>query len=115
MQLSFVSPYFPAFYQIPRYVQWLRDADDRASYAVHREFLQHLQCGASPARWVLKGVTHTAHFERIKEIYPDARLIWPHRDPVEQLASLATLVAITRRASEAKELREIYEELLRIA
>lgn len=112
MQMSFVSPYFPAFFDIPDYERWRLDADHGSAYRLHHAFLQHLQWRAPGRRWALKGVAHVGHLELVAQTYPDACLVWPHRDPVELFASMVTLVAITRRAGEPAELRRIFEEML---
>ena len=52
-------------------------------YESHRRVLQHLQYGAPDRRWALKGTYHTNRVEVIWSIYPDADIIWNHRDPVQ--------------------------------
>ena len=56
-------------------------------YTFHRRFLQHIQHGAPPKRWVLKGVSHQFQIGGVMTTYPDAVPVWIHRDPVKNLAS----------------------------
>src|SRR6201985_1868055 len=60
--------------------------DATAQYWLHKAMLQQLQYGRPRKYWVLKGF----HGFRLKEMfatYPDARLVWVHREPVQVAAS----------------------------
>lgn len=60
--------------------------DHHAQYALHRMMLQHIQYTRPPKRWVLKGF-HGRRLRALFDTYPDARIVWEHRDPVQVLAS----------------------------
>jgi hypothetical protein len=45
-----------------------------------------------PKRWVLKGVVHHARMSALKAVYPDAIVIWLHRDPQKVFPSNMELV-----------------------
>ena len=60
--------------------------DHHAQYALHRMMLQHIQYTRPPKRWVLKGF-HGRRLRALFDTYPDARIVWVHRDPVQVLAS----------------------------
>lgn len=113
MQMSLISSYFPAFFRLRAYDEWLATADFTPAFRVHHEFLQHLQWRQPQRRWVLKGVTHVEHLDTLLAFYPDALLVWPHRDPVDQMASMSALVGVTRRAQTAEERAEIFRYLLK--
>jgi hypothetical protein len=66
--------------------------DARAQYRIHRMMLQQLQYARPKKRWVLKGF-HSGRLDAMFEAYPDARLIWTHRDPVQMIASRIVMVA----------------------
>jgi hypothetical protein len=69
--------------------------DPVQQYALHKMMLQHLQYGREKKRWVLKGF-HGARLKPMFAAYPDARMIWTHRDPVQVTASkVAMTVALT--------------------
>jgi hypothetical protein len=57
-------------------------------YEFHRRFLRHLQYRSPARRWVPKGVTHMFHLPYVAGTYPDAAMVWIHRDPVTTIASL---------------------------
>jgi hypothetical protein len=52
--------------------------------------LQQLQYARPKKYWVLKGF-HAARLEALFETYPDASIIWVHRDPVQAIASRIVL------------------------
>ncbi|UXA19581.1 sulfotransferase [Mycobacterium sp. SMC-4] len=60
--------------------------DHHAQYALHRMMLQHIQYTRTPKRWVLKGF-HGRRLRALFDTYPDAHIVWVHRDPVQVLAS----------------------------
>ena len=65
--------------------------DPLAQYRLHRMMLQHCQHGREPRYWVLKGTSHHHRLRALFETYPDAQLIWIHRDPVQATASRIVL------------------------
>jgi hypothetical protein len=62
------------------------EQDHGAQYAIHKMMLQHIQFGRPNRRWVLKGF-HGQRLRALFDTYPDARIVWVHRDPVQVLAS----------------------------
>ncbi|WP_428310587.1 sulfotransferase family protein [Hydrocarboniphaga sp.] len=66
--------------------------DPRAQYAIHKMMLQQFQYARPGKYWVLKGF-HGARLEALFETYPDASLIWTHRDPVQVIASRIMMAA----------------------
>jgi hypothetical protein len=98
----FRSLRFDTNYHIPAYRNWL-DADvvrHLPAYRFHKRFLQFLQhqdeARQSP-RWVLKCPEHLFALQAIRAVYPDARLVFVHRDPVKVLLSQARLTEVLRR------------------
>jgi hypothetical protein len=67
-------------------------ADVRAQYRIHKMMLQQLQFARPKKYWVLKGF-HQYRLQALFEAYPDARIIWTHRDPVQVIASQIVLTA----------------------
>lgn len=67
-------------------------ADPRAQYRLHRMMLQQFQYARPKKYWVLKGF-HNARLTELFATYPDARIIWTHRDPVQVIASRIAMVA----------------------
>jgi hypothetical protein len=96
MAHDFASMLFHVPYDVPSYQAWLDAADMRWVYASHRRQLQYLQWRCPAARWVLKSPCHLWHLEALLAVYPDARLVHTHRDPLKVTASLASLTTTLR-------------------
>ncbi len=97
----FRSLRFDTTYEIPSYRSWLDDAGHVPAYHFHKRFLQHLQhqhmaFGQGGGRWVLKCPDHVFALEAVRAVYPDARLVFVHRDPVSVLLSVAKLTEVVR-------------------
>jgi len=93
---SFLSYQFQTTHYVPSYQSWLEAQDLRASYEWHRRFLQHLQWRGRGERWVLKAPAHLFGLPALFAAYPDAGMIFTHRDPTEVAASLASLTTHLR-------------------
>ena len=60
--------------------------DSTTQYRIHKMMLQAIQRGAAPRTWILKGF-HAGRLAVLFDAYPDARLLYIHRDPVPVIAS----------------------------
>ncbi|MDB5425490.1 MAG: hypothetical protein JWQ29_2906 [Phenylobacterium sp.] len=85
-------------YDIPTYRDWMLNADHRASYEAHKRTLQHLQ-HRHPGPWVLKYPKHILTLDALIAVYPDARLIWTHREPAQIIPSVVSLIGFFRSAT----------------
>jgi hypothetical protein len=94
----FVSPRFQTTYSIPSYGSWLEKVGHLDGYRFHKRFLQHLQQqeGRAP-RWVLKCPDHVLTLDALRVVYPDARIVFVHRDPVPVLLSVTRLTEVLRK------------------
>ena len=75
----------------PAYAEFIDNCDMSSAYAYHRRALQLLQSRA-PGRWVLKMPAHAYFINGLLGEYPDAKVIWAHRDPLKAVASFLDLV-----------------------
>ncbi|OBH40761.1 sulfotransferase family protein [Mycobacterium mantenii] len=66
--------------------------DAAAQYRLHKAMLQQLQYNRSRKYWVLKGF-HGFRLKEMFDAYPDATLVWLHRDPVQVAASRTMMMA----------------------
>ena len=82
---------------VPTYARWLEQADMTPAYAQHRLALQTLQSRQPTERWILKTPNHLWHLDAMLAAYPDARIIWTHRDPGPVVTSLASLANAGQR------------------
>lgn len=99
---AFASVRFHRTHYVPSYRDWLAHDDLGFAYAFHRRFLQHLQWRRPGARWVLKTPSHLFWLETLLRVYPDARIIQTHRDPLTALASNASQHRALRGAFSAR-------------
>jgi len=97
MSPTFMSDQFDTMYNVPSYREWFFSQDLRPAYEFHRRSLQQLQFRKSGERWVLKAPAHMFSAPTLLSTYPDARFVQIHRDPVEAVASVSSLVTILRR------------------
>jgi Sulfotransferase family len=93
---SMLSDQFDTMYRVPSYRAWFLKQDLSPAYAFHHRFLQHLQRRRSAARWILKAPAHMFALPALLSVYPDARFVQVHRDPLKAIASVSSLVAILR-------------------
>lgn len=97
-QLDFAGPYWSMQYDAPSYMQWKLATPglDARFYAGHRRFLQTLQHGGAPRRWLLKSPAHLSTLPALFAEYPDAHVIHTHRDPSKFVGSVANLMCTLR-------------------
>ena len=94
---SFLSFQFSSTWFVPSYQEWLEEQDLTPAYLCHRKFLQQLQWRCPGERWVLKAPPHLPGLRALFATYPDANVILTHRDPLEVVASVASLHVALRR------------------
>lgn len=100
LEQTCASAGFHNLYDVPSFFEYLLEAVDYpAVYRAHKRQLQLLQWGTPPARWALKYPNHVLAMPAIVEVYPDARFVMTHRDPVQTLASICKLTAALRPAT----------------
>lgn len=79
--------------RLPNYRDWLFSTDMTSAYQYHKRFLQLLQADA-PGTWNLKMPSHGLWIDTILKVYPDARLVWTHRDPFTATGSFCSIISL---------------------
>lgn len=87
---------------MPTWRDWYRAHDQTPAYDYLRRVLQCCQWLRGGARWVLKSPQHVEQIVPLLRVFPDATLVFTHRDPVSVIASTATMISYTARSSQAK-------------
>ena len=95
---SFANQAALASQRLPSYFEWYLAADLRVAYEHHRRTLQHLQW-RHPGEWALKWPKHVFACDALLATYPDARIVWTHRDPARVLPSAVSFVGAIRSLS----------------
>src|SRR3954453_9029132 len=94
------TPLFHNQFRVPTYEDWVDiEADWAPVYEFHHRQLQHLQWHNRRDRWVCKTGAHLWGLEHLLATYPDARIVFTHRDPVKSVTSYASLTTLVREAS----------------
>jgi hypothetical protein len=93
MTFHFAGSNWPAEYGVPQFAQWVIDEIPEGLYRTHKRLLQQFQWKGPTGRWVIKSPHHLFDLEGLIEAYPDAGLIWTHRDPVSTFSSLSSFIA----------------------
>ena len=109
---SFLSYQFSTTYFVPSYQAWMEQQDLSPAYRWHRRFLQQLQWRCPAERWLLKAPSHLPALEALLAVYPDAPVIFTHRDPLAVVASVASLHTVLRSTfSDAVDARAVGPEV----
>jgi len=80
---------------VPRYTEWLAGQDWTDAYQRHKANLQLIGLDDQDKRWVLKNPSHMTALDALMSVYPDALVVYTHRDPVVCIASACSLAAGT--------------------
>lgn len=92
LEQAYAAAGFQNLLNVPTYFDWMVDElDFAAAYRIHKRQLQLLQWRTPEPRWALKYPNHVLAMDAILEVYPDARFVMTHRDPVQTLASIAKM------------------------
>lgn len=90
---EFLSDHWGGVHEVPSYSTHLAGADHTDAYRYHRRILQTLQARQPGERWLLKAPSHLATLDALFAVYPDARIVHVHRDPLKTVPSTLSLMA----------------------
>lgn len=81
---------------VPTYRDWMQDVDVTSAYDFLARMLRVLQWqkrerGEPGERWVLKTPQHLGFIETLCRVFPDARIVQTHRDPLAAVPSAASM------------------------
>jgi Sulfotransferase family len=99
MQHSFRSVVDAVGNKVTGYERWLMNCDMIEPYRYHRQQLQNILWRVPAERLVLKDIYHLWFLPALLRVYPKARFIIIHRNPLELVPSAASLSALCRPAS----------------
>lgn len=101
LEHSFFSFNPEAFCHVPSYQKWRAAQSQLSGYQYLKRLLQYLQWqkrqrGETAARWILKAPQHLGYMDHLFAVFPDARIVQTHRDPLQTIPSLASLIQAIR-------------------
>ena len=92
----FSSSMIESTYFVPDYAEWLSRQDPRNAYNDLIQILQSLQW-QDPSRkgksWVLKTPGHLMGLNTVLDVFPKAKIVMTHRDPVSTIPSYCSMEA----------------------
>ena len=92
----FSSSMIESTYFVPDYAAWLSQQDPRKAYDDLVQILQSLQW-QDPSRkgknWVLKTPGHLMGLQTVLDVFPNAKIVMTHRDPVSTIPSYCSMEA----------------------
>ncbi|MEM7413296.1 MAG: sulfotransferase [Myxococcota bacterium] len=90
---AFLSDHWGGNHHVPSYSEFLARADQRPAYRYHARFLRTLQQRQGGERWLLKAPSHLFQLRALFDVYPEARILRTHRDPLKTIPSTLSLMA----------------------
>lgn len=81
-------------YHVPGYARWLTENDRIQCYRDLKQILQSLQWqdqSRKGVKWVLKTPGHLLALDAVIEIFPEAKIVMTHRDPVATVPSYCSM------------------------
>ncbi|GGV29326.1 sulfotransferase [Actinomadura cremea] len=84
-------------YQVPSYASWVLQQDLTDAYRGHWRQLGAIMARAPGGTPLLKCPSHIWHLPALSAVYPRAKLIILHRDPLQAIASTCSLTLNVRR------------------
>ena len=92
LEQSFGAAGLQNLFRVPDYFDYILDELDLVeTYRIHKRQLQLLQWRSPMRPWALKYPNHVIAMKEILQVYPDARFVMTHRDPVQTLASISKM------------------------
>ena len=81
---------------VPSYRSWMQDQDFTPAYEFLARMLQILQWqkrarGEQGERWILKTPQHLGFLDVFCRVFPDAKIVQTHRDPLSTIPSAASM------------------------
>jgi hypothetical protein len=95
---SFTSEHFLSFADLPEYREWYESRDMVEEYRYYRLQLQTLLWQRGGGQLVVKWPFHAYHLKALLTVFPDAGVVFTHREPAKSVASMCSLVLMFRLA-----------------
>lgn len=97
LRQEFVTNRFGCNFQVPSYDRWWMGQSEAGSYQRWADVLRLLGANDPQRCWLLKNPGHIYAMEHVLTQFPDARIVYTHRDPLEAMPSVASVVHMAHR------------------
>jgi hypothetical protein len=91
MAQGYVSNLFGSTLDVAAYDAWFIQQDIRPAYRRYADLLKLVGLG-NDKKWLLKNPSHILYLNELLEIFPQARVVQIHRDPLKTIPSTASLL-----------------------
>ncbi len=94
LQHGFSSQIFEVQAKIPSFAEWLMTHNQNAAYeymVVLMKIISWFRNDPQDKPWVLKTPQHMQDLDALLHVFPNARLVCPHRDPVKVVGSSCSM------------------------
>lgn len=81
-------------FHVPSYYRWFLEDDKRAAYRYMAELMKLISWSHGEPenkRWLLKNPQHMLDLPTLMKTFPDAKLVFMHRDPIKTVGSIMSL------------------------
>jgi hypothetical protein len=89
---SFVTVIFGVRYNLPKYDDWMLSEGWRPSLQRVADNLRLIGANEPERRWLLKNPSYVLAARELFDVFPDAKVVWMHRDPKEAMGSLVHML-----------------------
>jgi len=105
LRLSLSGYFYICYTGYGYWLEWAKEQDYTGSYQVYHRVLQLIQWRERkerklspefPLKFVLKAPSHLNALPSLLNAFPDAQIVWTHRDPLKVLPSYCSFVGIFR-------------------
>lgn len=97
LAIDFSTMFMESMVTLPAYRDWYLSHDQTAHYEYMKTCLKVLTFLRGGKRWVLKSPQHIEQIPAVLATFPDATVVFTHRDPVSVIASTCTMLAYSAR------------------
>lgn len=84
-----------SLYNVPSYYQWFLDYDKTDAYRYMADLMKLISWSRGDPenkRWILKNPQHMLDLNVLLKIFPDAKIVFTHRDPLKTVGSVMSLM-----------------------
>ncbi|HYD96493.1 MAG TPA: sulfotransferase [Noviherbaspirillum sp.] len=92
---SFCSFSILGSYHVPGYFNWFLQHDKTGPYRYMADLMRLISWSRGEpegTRWVLKNPQHMLDLDALMAVFPDAKVVFTHRDPLKTVASVMSLM-----------------------
>ncbi|MCP3712609.1 sulfotransferase [Paraburkholderia sp. CNPSo 3274] len=100
LKQGFCSNLWGSSFRAPQYDGWWREQSELPTYRYFAKAIALIGARDSEKTWLLKNPGHIMQLPALFQVFPDACVVQTHRDPMQALPSLASVLTMARRISE---------------